>query len=135
MNTLLLVGTVLLANCFSGTLTEHRAFDSVFHFFPEREKPLVDGYVGVKEFNQLGRYWLLIANGRVRVVYAADKLQEAHREAHEALRGNTWAADVNTELLEEMGWPTYGTLCKIEKPTRRTHGYQNRISAHFLQSK
>ena len=130
-----LVGSAFEQGCFTGYLTEHRSIESVHFIFPERKKPFVDGYIGVENLNQLGRYYILRANGKSALVYAADKLNENHREAHDALWQGTWAADVNTELLKEMGWPNYGTLCKIEKPTRRTHGYQNRLSAHFLQSK
>lgn len=115
-----LVGSAFEQGCFTGYLTEHRAIGSVFHFFPEREKPNVDGYVGVKELSQLGRYYTLKAKGKTALVYAADKLNENHRKAHDALWGKTWAADVSTELWHKMGKPVKGTLCKTKKPSANT---------------
>ena len=115
-----LVGSAFEQGCFTGYLTEHRSIESVHFIFPERKKPFVDGYIGVENLNQLGRYYILRANGKSALVYAADKLNENHREAHDALWGKTWAADVSTELWHKMGKPVKGTLCKTKKPSANT---------------
>lgn len=115
---LLLVVSLVAGQCWSGYLTRHDAIESVFDHFPERRKPYVDGYIGVKNLDQLGRYYLLTANNKTVIVYAADKLNEDHREAHNALWGDTWAADVDKDLLASLNNDNWGTLCKTNKPQR-----------------
>ena len=114
---LLAGGGFQVGECREGVLTEHRAMSSVFSYFPDRQKPFVDGYVGMETLPELGRYYEMRTDGnRAVLVRAVDVLQENHREAHDKLWRGRWLADVDTALWESLGRPRWGRLCRVRRP-------------------
>ena len=115
MKTLIIILIALGLQCNTGFLTEHRAFDSVFYYFPERIRQDVHGYVATEDCNDIGKTGVLIVGNNIKFVSVADCLATKDKEKDPS-RYDGWVADVDMYLYWGMRIKEHynkGTLCII----------------------
>ena len=94
-----------MGRCVTGVATRHDVMDRVLEAYPGRVVAGVDGYIGVEDCADLGQVYWLRAGRETFLVAAADCLNRAHQEGHEALWDGRWVADIELDLWTRAGLP------------------------------
>lgn len=86
----------------TGMATLHNAMPAVLEAYPERRCSDCDGYVAVESCQDVGRDYLLLWQGRVLRVRAADCMAPGDRAAvqadYQANYGQPWLVDIERAL-------------------------------------
>ena len=79
-----------------GLIVAHAAFPAVFATYPQRQFEGVDGYVGVSDCSEMGRFFVLVRRGQPDVLVAVADCAADQHVAVRASRG--LIADVDVAL-------------------------------------
>ena len=110
---LLLVLTLIpTPTCFTGQVTRHEAWDSVFSNFPERLRSDVHGYIATADCNEMGDLYDITVGDDTYRVAVADCLNRSLR----ARPG--WIGDLDSRIwyaADLPNAPTPARLCRVSQ--------------------
>ena len=105
----------VMMSCNTGIVTEHRRFDSVFDWYPERLDANVHGYVATANCDDIGKYGLFYVEGSNKLwkVKVADCLAQKDKPLNNDTFHGEWLMDMDMYLFYASGTDRHriGTLC------------------------